>query len=306
VEVGHQQVDDLEVEAGRDEDLGFAAGATGLGPGFERAHRGGTDRDHATAARATFANGLLGGFGHLVALGVHHMVGYCFDLDRLEGAGAHMQRDAGALDAARLQLVEQGLVEVQRGGWRRDRAGRAREHGLVAALVLGAVAMFDIGRQRHMAMLLHQAVGLGAEPEAKQRAVVLGPAAQQLGAEAADHVQQRARQRFLADLHVCDHLVAVEHALDQQLDLAARGLLAVQARLDDLGVVEDQQVARLEQAGQFLEDAVDRRAAGVVEQTRAAALGGGVLGHQFGWQLEVEVADGVGARGAGGRWIHVA
>jgi hypothetical protein len=51
----------------------------------------------------------------------------------------------------------------------------------------------------------------------------------------------------------------VQHALDQQFELAAGGLLAEQARLDHLRVVEHQQVAGAQQRRQLAEDAVDRR-----------------------------------------------
>ena len=54
-------------------------------------------------------------------------------------------------------------------------------------------------------------------------------------------------RRLLAHLHVRDDLVARQHALDQQFDLAAGGLLAEQARLHDLRVVEHQQVAGAQQ-----------------------------------------------------------
>jgi putative ABC transport system permease protein len=54
--------------------------------------------------------------------------------------------------------------------------------------------------------------------------------------------------------------------------------VAEQACLDDLGVVEHQQVARLQQAGQFAEDAVAGRGLQGVEQARGAAFGGRLLG----------------------------
>ena len=97
------------------------------------------------------------------------------------------------------------------------------------------------------------------------------------------------------------HLVARQHPLDQQLDLAAGGLLAKQAGLDDLCVVEDEQIASVQQGWQVAEDAVCRRLAGAVQQAGGGALGGGVLGHQLGGQGEVEIADGEGAHGLEGR-----
>jgi hypothetical protein len=42
------------------------------------------------------------------------------------------------------------------------------------------------------------------------------------------------------------YLVAAEHPLNQQLHLAASRFFAKQPRLDDPGVIEHQQVARLQ------------------------------------------------------------
>jgi hypothetical protein len=199
-------------------------------------------------------------------------------LHGLEGACAHMQRDAGAPHAARSQFRQQGLIEMQRCRGGGHRAGVAGEDGLVALRVVGGVGVGDVGRQRHMAVLFHQRVGLATELEAEQRAARIGPAPQQPGAEAAAraarHVERGAGQRLLADLHVGDHFVAVpgadtgvgQHPLHQQFHLAPRGLLAKEPRLDDLRVVEHQQVARVQQPGQFMEDAVHRRGGGAVEQ----------------------------------------
>jgi hypothetical protein len=69
-----------------------------------------------------------------------------------KGAGAHVQRDAGALHAARLQRGQHAFVEMQRGCGCGHGAGVAGKHGLVAALVVSGVGMGDVGRQRHMAV----------------------------------------------------------------------------------------------------------------------------------------------------------
>jgi hypothetical protein len=132
----------------------------------------------------------------------------------------------------------------------------------------------------------------------EQRALRLGPAAQQLGLKAARHAQHGAGARLLAHLHVRGHRAVGQHALDQQLQLAAAGLFTEQARLDDLRVVEHQQIAFAQQRGQVTERAVDRRSAAAIQQARSAALGRGVLGDEFGRQSEVEIARGESAHGA--------
>ena len=110
-----------------------------------------------------------------------------------------------------------------------------------------------------------------------------------------------AHGRLLADLHVGDDFLALQHALDQQFELAAGRLLAEQARLHHLRVVEDQQVAGAQQRGQGVEDAIDRLGAGAVEQARGAAFEGGMLGHQFGRQVEIEIGKGKAAHVLEGR-----
>ncbi|MCY1561163.1 hypothetical protein D9M68_983880 [compost metagenome] len=97
-----------------------------------------------------------------------------------------------------------------------------------------------------------------------------------------------------------------QHALDQHLQLAPAGLLAEEASLDHLRVVEHQQIAFVQQPGQLAKDAVHRRASGAVEQARGAALGRGVLGDQLGGEVEIKIRDGECARGEvrGGRGVR--
>ncbi|MPM66500.1 hypothetical protein SDC9_113408 [bioreactor metagenome] len=218
-----------------------------------------------------------------------------------------MQRDAGALDAAFFQLRQHRLIEVQRGGGRGHCAGGGGKHGLIAFAVLslvrivaGVLVAFDIGGQRQMAVALHQLIrclAVGAfERHMKQRAVFVGPAAQQHGIEAA--VLESAAQMhaatdegLLAHAHVGDDLVVLQHAFDEQFQLAAAFLLAEQARLEHAGVVEDQQIARLQQVGQFAEDTVCGRSFAAIEQPRGAAHAGRVLCNQGFGKFEIEVAQ---------------
>src|SRR6202012_2857188 len=71
------------------------------------------------------------------------------------------------------------------------------------------------------------------------------------------------------------------------------GLLAEEPCLQDFGIVEDQQVARFEKAGQIREMAIGEggRSMAVihVEQTARAALGERRLRDQLGRQIKIEV-----------------
>jgi len=83
-----------------------------------------------------------------------------------------------------------------------------------------------------------------------------------------------------------------QYPLNQQLDLAACGLFTKDAGFDHLGVVEHQQVAWLQQAGQVFEDAVHGLSSHVRPAMReCAALGSRVLGNQFWGEVKVEIAQ---------------
>ena len=233
------------------------------------------------------------------------MVGDALGLDRLEGAGTHMERHVGTLHAQGIEPLQHGLVEVQgrRGG--SHGTGLACEHGLVAALILFVVGVGDVGRQGHMAVAGHERVGVVAESEAEDGAVFMGPAAEQGGGEATVHVQHGAGCGLLAHLHVGGHGVRLarlqQHPLHQEFESSAARLAAIEAGLDHLGVVEDHEIACPQQAGQVTELTIHRLLARAVEQARAAALGSGVLGNELRRKVEIVVAEGMGGIGAHGR-----
>ncbi len=140
-----------------------------------------------------------------------------------------------------------------------------------------------------MAVLLEQLERVAGQAQVEET-VVRSATAEDLGVESGGEAHHGARLRALAGAHVGPDLAgAGQHALDQRLDRAAAGLGAVQAGLDDLGVVEHQQVAGIQQIGQFAEHAVDGRIGPAVEQTRGAAFRGGVLGDEVGRQSEIEI-----------------
>ena len=123
--------------------------------------------------------------------------------------------------------------------------GCAREHGLVAALVVGAVGVRDVGRQRHVAVRA-RAARAGRPGSAGGTASRRGPARPSTSASKASREADRGCPAFgdLLARRCASTSWPRQHALDQRLDRAAAGLAAEQPRLDDARVVEDQQVAR--------------------------------------------------------------
>ena len=300
MEVGKQQVDVGKGKARCDENLRVAPRLPGLCPRFQCAHRGGPDCQHAPAARAAVGNGLLRGRRHVVPLAVHAVLAQILGFDGLERAGADVQRDECPAYAERVDCVEQRLVEVQRRRRGRDGARMARKHGLVTLGILGGVGVRDVRGQRHVAVALHQGVGVVpvvvGQHQPVQRAVGVRPAPEQRGTEAvaaasAVHADRAADFGFFADTHVGSDLVAAEHPLDQQFHFSTGGLFAKQACLQHFGVVKNQQVFGLQEARQRLHHAVLRRAAGGVEQPGGTAHGRRVLRNQLGREFKIKVAQ---------------
>ena len=98
------------------------------------------------------------------------MLGQVFGLHGLEGAGADMQRDTGALHAAGVELGQQRMVEMQCRGRGRYGSWHTCEYGLVALFVFGRVGVGDravlmapqVMRQGHVAVFFHQRIGVVA------------------------------------------------------------------------------------------------------------------------------------------------
>ena len=154
VEVGHQPVGDAELEARPDEDVGLPRpGRHPARPGrrgLDQPQRRRPDRDHPPLRRVDRLGRLR---ADLAPFGVHPVPLDVRDLDRQEGPGADVQRQPRLADAARRELGEQRLVEVQRRRRRRHRARAGGEHRLIVLAVLrvGPAPRRDVGRQRHLA-----------------------------------------------------------------------------------------------------------------------------------------------------------
>ena len=87
------------------------------------------------------------------------------------------------------------------------------------------------------------------------------------------------------------YLVAAQHALHQNFQLAAAGLFTKKARLHDPRVVEHQQIPGTQQAGQLVEDAVRQGRLAGIQQSRAAALLCRMLRDQIGRKREIKVTE---------------
>ncbi|MCY1430792.1 hypothetical protein D9M71_467470 [compost metagenome] len=208
---------------------------------------------------------------------------------RLEGAGADVQGDERGFHALRADRLEQRLVEVQPGGGCGHRAGALGVDRLVALAVVRFVRTIDVGRQRHVADPLQQRQHFLGEAQLEQRVVAL----QHLRLAAALDEDGRARLGRFARTHVGQHAVAVQHAFDEDFQLAAGSLLAEQARRDHPGIVEHHQVARAQQFQHIGELPVRQFAARAVQHQQAAgaAFGERMAGDQVVGQVKMKIGD---------------
>ena len=96
-------------------------------------------------------------------------------LHRQEGAGADVQGQRLAADAARIERLEQPRREVQRRSRGGDRPFLAREHRLiiVAVRLVRLAARGDVGRQRHPPGAFEQQLDGLLAMEVQQRRAVL-------------------------------------------------------------------------------------------------------------------------------------
>ncbi len=185
--------------------------------------------------------------GTRIALGMHHMLRDIVHAQRLEGAGAHMQRDAwrAARQRRRCRAMQRG-IEMQAGGGRRHRAGLAREDALVALAVIGMQPRVQCtaAAARCHALRRRPAPRPGFRFPTGRR---LAPVPRVRPRAASPPVVARRRSGRMGLLaRICTRRgVAPDGAFEEHLDASAGGLGAEQARRHHARVVEDQQIVRL-------------------------------------------------------------
>ncbi|MDQ1188680.1 hypothetical protein QE447_001183 [Stenotrophomonas sp. SORGH_AS282] len=195
---------------------------------------------------------------------------------------------------------------------RSHRAHFAREHRLVALAVVQPRLALDVGRQwqpPRVEQPLFQRLG-HVEPQHVELAI----AAQHLGLAAGIERDPAAGLRRFAGAYLGPGLLPAQQAFNQDFHATAAGLLAEQAGRDHPGIVEDQQVAGLQQRRQVAHLAVFERGRRLRHHHQAAgrALGERGLGDQFSGKVVMEVGllqgsarqrvDNVGHCTTGPRW----
>ena len=208
----------------------------------------------------------------------------------LKRAGADMQRDKRPHDAAFGQCRQNGIVEMQARRRRGDRPGFARVDRLVARGVVRSRHPRDIRRQRHVAMLVQPC---HERPRAGESQAI-EPVVPRLdtGTRVTRQAQRRADARRMACAQLRPRLVVGHDSLEQQLDLAARGLARKDAGVDDPRVVEHDEIARAQQSRQVREREIREPRAVDMQQATAAASRRRRLRNQRFRKVEREIGKG--------------
>ena len=167
------------------------------------------------------------------------------DLHRLEGAVAHVQGDGRRLDPPLRQPSHQFRREVQAGGGRGRRPGLAREDRLVAVAVGRRVRALDVGGQGDVALRRQRRLEVALDPHAPDR-IAVGALFQ--GAEYTPiEIDSLPRTQPLVGAHQRFMEPGTQLSEEENLDATAGCASPEEARALYLGVVDDQQIARLEQ-----------------------------------------------------------
>lgn len=292
MEIGDQGIDAADPVARENEDLGIAGKRFDRSIDnrrFQRTQHRGPDRDD--TATTGFGSGNLCAqiSTHIQPFTVHDMVFQMFRTHGLEGAGTHMQSDVADLNALGLQLRQQRLIEMQTGGWRSHRTGMSGEYSLVTRVIIRIGITLDIGRQGHAAEPVEH--GFDRLFGFKAQAVEFIIPAKYGQYRAVRQGDTAPRFRGFRGTDLSTHALVGQQTLDQDFNLAAGLLLAVKPCRNDPGIVEDQQVAGLQQFRQItelpiLERDITRRHQ---QQPGITSVGQWRLCDQLWQQIEVEI-----------------
>lgn len=251
---------------------------------LQRADRGGADR-HDLARLAYLLDDTT---ADAYPFGVHLMVAYGGRFDRLEGAGPHMERHLLAADVFLAERLEHFGCEVKSGRRRRHGSLDFRVDGLVGHLVAVHRLTMQVGRDRQYAESVQNVREVGAwlVPE---EAHVVGVSLRLQFLRLEDHLLAVHRHVTFQDgarlplAGVADHAFpdALAYGLEgeyvvvgayrlqtEDLDAGAGLLVEEEARLDDAGVVADQQIPLVEVLGDVLERRVGDVPVSIEQQLR--------------------------------------
>ena len=153
---------------------------------------------------------------------MHAVVGDLLDPHRAVGAGPDVQGQEGGGDPHGFQAGQHRFVEMQAGGWRSDGARLAGIDCLVTGFVGAFRRVFDVGRQRQLAVLFGQFPEIAGLGQFQHEEVAVGPGPAGHGdREGIGQKQFAALLRRLAGANLADGMRRIDDAFEHDLDLAA-------------------------------------------------------------------------------------
>ncbi len=236
------------------------------------------------------------------------------DADWLESSQADVQGDLGGLDAALTDSVQNLRGEVETGGGRGYRSALLGIDGLIALAIVGGIRARDVGRERYVADAIEGGEKIVVIFEGVEADLALAELStrQDFGLEFIGlQFILIAEEKAIAD---SDFAAGANHALpivgigrelasEEDFDAAESAFAAaIKAGGKDAGIVEDDEIAGLQNVGEFTEQAIRISAAGSlqVQHAGAVACGEGLLGDEFAGKVEVEIGNPHGVRLYGG------
>ena len=147
VEVGKKGVDELEFEAGVDENVVFACGLVGFCIIFEGTGDGGANGDDATTTRLGSTNGADGAVRNVVPFGVHVVILHVVAADGEKSAKPDVECQSPDDNALRFEPSQELLGHIKTGGWSGGGAGLLGPDGLIALAVAGVGVAMKVGRK---------------------------------------------------------------------------------------------------------------------------------------------------------------
>jgi len=285
---------------------------------FEGSNRRGADGDHTTRRTESLVDGGGSFGGDEVRLGMDWVIFDALDADGLKSSQADVQGYIDSLDLALADAVEDFPREMKASGGGCHRSTLLRIDRLIPLTIMGGIRTRDIRREWNVADAVKgsEEIDDGLKTDAAQAEFRAG---EDLGLQFIPLAEKQAfaHADFAAGPNQAFPIVGLGGELvgQENLDAAAEEIAcrrivradrvgagafaaAIEPRWKDAGVVENEQVAGLQELREMAEQAVGTAAGGSLQVEHAGTIASGkrFLGNEVVGKMEVEVGNQHGLR----------
>ncbi len=294
MEVRNKGVNHFKFDTRVEEDVVFAGSFAGSGPELERASDGGANGNNAMAGSFGSLDGFNGVFWEVEPFGMHFVLFDVIGANWEESAEADMECEIFNLDAFFLELFKQFFCHVETGGWSGGGAEILGPDGLVAFDIFFFGLAMHIWGKRNVAEILRDffertSGSCGRSAVAEDFFDSNNICCQFTGCNVFDD-ELFAFVKFATIHNVVDFaVVAFEH--DELAWVAVRFAFGEDTAAHDAGIVEDNEIARLQKVGQVCVATVGIFAGFAIqdEQASSAADFWRMLGDDFLWKIVIKI-----------------